>query len=70
MSLSGLKLVWSSILLYTRFPVDHCSDLLQNRSKADVVKDDDMDDNDFEALFKQLKEDFKRDEESLNESED
>ena len=29
-----------------------------------------MAEDDFEALFKQLKEDFKRDEESLNESED
>ena len=51
--------------------MDHYSvDLLQNRSKADVVKDDDMDEDDFEALFKQLGEDFKRDEESLNGSED
>ena len=50
--------------------MDHCRcDLLQNRSKAYVVKDDEMDENGFEALFKQLEEDFKRDEESLNGSE-
>jgi len=50
--------------------VDHCScDLLQNRRKT-IVKDDDMDEDDFEALFKQLEQDFKRDEESLNGSED
>lgn len=40
----------------------------KNRSKADVVEDDDMDEDAFEALFKQLEEDLERDEESLGEN--
>uniref|UniRef100_A0A803MJQ9 Homeobox domain-containing protein n=1 Tax=Chenopodium quinoa TaxID=63459 RepID=A0A803MJQ9_CHEQI len=43
---------------------------LQSPKKEDSNKDDDIDEDGFEALFKQLEEDLKRDEEFLDDGED
>ena len=47
-----------------------CSFSLQSHKKANLNKEDDLDEDAFEALFKQLEEDLKQDESLLDDLED